>query len=65
MSLLDRVGLTDRVQHVPSQMSGGQQQRVAISRALINHPALLLGRRTYGQSRFAHERRNPADVPAT
>jgi macrolide transport system ATP-binding/permease protein len=41
-SLLDRVGLTDRVHHVPSQMSGGQQQRVAISRALINSPALVL-----------------------
>ena len=41
-SLLDRVGLTDRVHHVPSQMSGGQQQRVAISRALINNPALVL-----------------------
>ena len=41
-SLLDRVSLTDRVHHVPSQMSGGQQQRVAISRALINNPALVL-----------------------
>ncbi len=41
-SLLDRVGLSTRVHHVPSQMSGGQQQRVAISRALINNPALLL-----------------------
>ena len=36
------MGLSDRVNHVPSQMSGGQQQRVAISRALINKPALLL-----------------------
>jgi macrolide transport system ATP-binding/permease protein len=41
-SLLNSVGLTDRVNHVPSQMSGGQQQRVAISRALINSPALVL-----------------------
>jgi ABC-type lipoprotein export system ATPase subunit/ABC-type antimicrobial peptide transport system permease subunit len=41
-SLLDRVGLSSRVHHVPSQMSGGQQQRVAISRALINTPALVL-----------------------
>jgi len=41
-NLLDRVGLSDRVRHVPSQMSGGQQQRVAISRALINSPTLLL-----------------------
>lgn len=41
-SLLDRVGLSSRIGHVPSQMSGGQQQRVAISRSLINSPALLL-----------------------
>jgi macrolide transport system ATP-binding/permease protein len=41
-SLLDRVGLSTRINHVPSQMSGGQQQRVAISRALINSPSLLL-----------------------
>jgi macrolide transport system ATP-binding/permease protein len=41
-NLLDRVGLSTRVNHVPSQMSGGQQQRVAISRALINSPALVL-----------------------
>jgi macrolide transport system ATP-binding/permease protein len=42
LSLLNRVGLTSRVDHVPSQMSGGQQQRVAISRALINNPSLVL-----------------------
>ena len=41
-SLLDRVGLTDRIDHEPSQMSGGQQQRVAIARSLVNRPALLL-----------------------
>ena len=40
--LLKRVGLSDRVEHVPSQMSGGQQQRVAIARSLINEPTLLL-----------------------
>ncbi len=40
--LLHRVGLSDRIQHVPSQMSGGQQQRVAIGRALVNRPTLLL-----------------------
>jgi macrolide transport system ATP-binding/permease protein len=41
-SLLQRVGLGDRMDHEPSQMSGGQQQRVAIGRALVNRPALLL-----------------------
>lgn len=40
--LLDRVGLSQRLDHVPSQMSGGQQQRVAIARSLVNEPALLL-----------------------
>jgi putative ABC transport system ATP-binding protein len=40
--LLDRVGLGDRVDHLPSQLSGGEQQRVAIARALANEPDVLL-----------------------
>jgi len=40
--MLERVGLADRVNHVPAQLSGGEQQRVAIARALINRPPLLL-----------------------
>jgi putative ABC transport system ATP-binding protein len=40
--LLIRVGLVDRIHHMPNQMSGGQIQRVAIARALINEPDILL-----------------------
>jgi predicted ABC-type transport system involved in lysophospholipase L1 biosynthesis ATPase subunit len=41
VSGLERVGLADRLQHLPSEMSGGEQQRVAIARALINDPAII------------------------
>jgi putative ABC transport system ATP-binding protein len=40
--LAERVGLGDRMHHLPSELSGGQQQRAAIARALINDPALIL-----------------------
>jgi len=41
MDALERVGLKDRMQHLPSELSGGEQQRVAIARALINDPQIL------------------------
>jgi ABC-type lipoprotein export system ATPase subunit len=42
LSALDRVGLTDRAEFLPTQLSGGQRQRAAIARALIGAPSLLL-----------------------
>jgi lipoprotein-releasing system ATP-binding protein len=40
--LLEKVGLTTRISHLPSQLSGGEQQRVAIARALVARPAVIL-----------------------
>ena len=56
--LMDTLGLSSRIHHLPNQLSGGQQQRVSIGRALMTHPALVLADEPTGNL----DRKNSSEI---